>query len=196
MILMTTSLFSTTWAVAESRPLKVALLPILDSFPFYVAESKGYFDQNGVNAKAIPVMSGLDRDQLMQSGEIDGMLNEMMSSAGFNRDRVTVQIVSAARKAYPNYPLFRVLAGPKSGIDTPSKLTGKAVGISKNTIIEYVTDRLLEAENLSIDSVKKKSVPAIPERFQLLMQERLASATLPDPLAKKRHGGRCPAYRG
>ena len=183
LILLATSFLSTAWA-ANSRPLKVALLPILDSFPFYVAESKGFFKKNQVNTKAIPVMSGLERDQLMQSGEIDGMLNEMMSSAGFNRDQVTVQIVSAARKAYPNYPLFRILAGPKSGIDTPGKLAGKSVGISKNTIIEYVTDRLLQAEGVALDTVDKKSVPAIPERFQLLMQGQLTSANLPDPLAK------------
>lgn len=167
----------------DSRPLKMALLPILDSFPFYVAESNGYFSRYGVDAKAVPVASGLERDQLMQSGAIDGMLNEMVSTASFNRDQVRVQIVYTARKAYPDYPLFRLLAAPNSGIDTPQKLAGNAIGISKNTIIEYVTDRLLEAELVAPDSLKKRSVPVIPERYQLLIQGQLSSATLPDPLA-------------
>jgi len=42
-----------------------------------------------------------------------------------------------------------------------------AVGISKNTIIEYVTDRLLAAEGLNHQTIIKKSVPVIPERYQL-----------------------------
>jgi len=171
------------WAT-ENRPLKVALLPILDSFPFYVAQANGHFSRYGVTVEAVPVASALERDQLMQSEEIDGMLNEMMSTASFNRDQVKVQIVIAARKAYPRYPLFRILAAPDSGIDNPHKLAGISVGVSKNTIIEYVTDRLLEAEQLKAGEIKNKSIPVIPERFQLLMQGQLSAATLPDPLAK------------
>jgi NitT/TauT family transport system substrate-binding protein len=169
---------------SESGPLKIALLPILDSFPFYVAEAEGYFKKQDVRVKAVPVASGLERDQLMQSGAIDGMLNEMMSSANFNRERIQVKIVSAARKAYPNYPLFRILSAPGSKIDSPEKLAGRAIGISKNTIIEYVTDRLLAKENIPAALIEKRSIPVIPERYQLLMQGKIEAATLPDPLAK------------
>jgi NitT/TauT family transport system substrate-binding protein len=120
----------------------------------------------------------------MQSGEIDGMLNEIMSSANFNRDQIRVKIVAAARKTYPDYPLFRILAAPGSNIDSPGKLAGASIGISKNTIIEYVTDRLLAEENVPAASIEKQSIPVIPERYQLLMQGRIKAATLPDPLAK------------
>ena len=169
---------------STKNSLKVALLPILDTFPFYVAEAQGYFDRYGVTATAIPVGSGLERDQLMQSGAVDGMLNEMASTANFNRERIQVKIISAARKAYPHYPLFRVLAAPGSGIATAADLKGIPIGISKNTIIEYVTDRLMEAGGLTPEQIYKKSVPVIPERYQLLVQGQLQAATLPDPLAK------------
>ena len=169
---------------SEKGVLTIALLPILDSLPFYVAEAKGYFNKYGVTVKVVPVASGLERDQLMQSGEIDGMLNEMMTTANFNRDQVRVKIVISARKAYPDYPLFRVLSAPGSGLKSAAALAGKAIGISKNTIIEYVTDRILSARGVGPDSIVKKSVPVIPERFQLLMQGRLKAATLPDPLAQ------------
>jgi NitT/TauT family transport system substrate-binding protein len=164
--------------------LKVALLPILDTLPFHVAQAKGYFDRRGVTVTAVPVGSGLERDQLMQSGAIDGMLNEMATTANFNRERIQVQIILSARKAYPHYPLFRVLAAPGSGLSSATDLKGIPIGISKNTIIEYVTDRLLAANGLSPNQIIKKSVPVIPERYQLLLQGRLKAATLPDPLAK------------
>ncbi|MGD9173325.1 MAG: ABC transporter substrate-binding protein [Desulfobacterales bacterium] len=164
--------------------LKVALLPILDTFPFYVAEAQGYFDRYGVTVEAVPVGSGLERDQLMQSGAIDGMLNEMASTANFNRERIQVKVISSARKAYPHYPLFRVLAAPGSNLTAPADLKGIPIGVSKNTIIEYVTDRLMAASGLTPDQISKKSVPVIPERYQLLLQSQLKAATLPDPLAK------------
>jgi NitT/TauT family transport system substrate-binding protein len=168
----------------SATSLKVALLPILDTLPFHAAQAKGYFDKYGVSVTAAPVGSGLERDQLMQSGAIDGMLNEMGTTANFNRERVQVRIVVSARKAYPHYPLFRLLSAPGSGLNTPADLKGIPIGISKNTIIEYVTDRLLAAGGLAPDQITKQSVPVIPERFQLLMQGQLKAATLPDPLAK------------
>jgi NitT/TauT family transport system substrate-binding protein len=177
-----TNLFAQKAQSANS--LKVALLPILDTLPFHAAQAKGYFDKYGVSVTAVPVGSGLERDQLMQAGAIDGMLNEMATTANFNRERIQVQIIVSARKAYPHYPLFRLLSAPGSGLKTPADLKGTPIGISKNTIIEYVTDRLLSAGGLAPDQITKKSVPVIPERFQLLMQGQLKAATLPDPLAK------------
>ena len=168
----------------KEQSLKVALLPILDSLPYYVADASGFFADYGVNVKVIPVASGVERDQLMQAGAIDGMLNEMTSTATFNREKVQVKIISSARTAYPKYPLFRVLAAPRSGITRPAELSGVPIGISVNTIIEYVTDRLLTESGLDRAQIVKKSVPVIPERYQLLLQGQLRAATLPDPLAK------------
>jgi NitT/TauT family transport system substrate-binding protein len=169
---------------AQDAHLKVALLPILDTFPFHVAQAKGYFEKHGVAVSAVPVGSGLERDQLMQAGAIDGMLNEMATTANFNREQVQVKIILSARKAYPDYPLFRLLSAPGSGLTSPKDLRGIPIGVSKNTIIEYVTDRLLAAAGLAPDQITKKSVPVIPERYQLLLQGKLKAATLPDPLAK------------
>ena len=104
--------------------------------------------------------------------------------ANFNREQVQVKIIVSARKAYPHYPLFRLLSAPGSGITSPKDLRGIPIGVSKNTIIEYVTDRLLAAAGLAPDQITKKSVPVIPERYQLLLQGKLKAATLPDPLAK------------
>jgi NitT/TauT family transport system substrate-binding protein len=163
--------------------LKVALLSIVDALPFYVAEALGFFKDANVKAIGVPVASALERDQLMQSGAIDGMLNEMTSTAAFNREKGQVKIIVSCRSAQRGFPLFRILASPRSGITAPGDLAGIPIGISKNTIIEYVTDRILAEKGLTPDEIKKKSVPVIPERYQLLMQDQLKAATLPDPLA-------------
>jgi NitT/TauT family transport system substrate-binding protein len=174
----------TEQAAEPEGPLQVALLPILDSLPYYVAEEQGYFEDAGLEVEVVPVASGLERDQLMQAGEIDGMLTELSTVATFNQDEVTVRAVVSARKAYEDAPLFRVLAAPDSGIETPAELAGVPIGIAQNTIIEYITTRLLEAEGLSADEIVGESIPAIPERYQLLMEGQIAAATLPDPLAQ------------
>lgn len=163
--------------------LKIALLPIMDTLPFHVALERGLFDDAGLQVTPVPVSSGLERDQLMQAGEIDGMLNEMITTALFNQNGVRVRIVMTARIPQPGYPLFRILSAAQSGLRRVEDLAGIPVGVAKNTIIEYVTDRLLAAHGLRRDQIRKSYIPVIPERYQLLLQGRLKAATLPDPLA-------------
>lgn len=169
---------------AEDTSLKMGLLPILDILPFYVAEQKGYFEAEGINVEFVPVKSAQERDALMQAGEIDGMLNDLISTGLFNRDDVQIQVVATARRAYPESPQFRVLAAPDGNVTSTSDLAGVPIGISQNTIIEYITDRLLEAEGLSPDQIEILEVSAIPVRFEQLMEGQIQAATLPDPLAQ------------
>ncbi len=170
-------------ASGTSDTLKIAMLPIIDSLPYYIAQAEGDFKKAGVDLKLIRVMSALNRDQLMQAGEVDGMLNEMTSAANFNRKKTQVQVVYTIRSARSNYPMFRLIASPGSRIKTVAGMKGASIGISRHTIIEYVTDRLLKWKGVHPGTVVKKSIPAIPERFQLLMQGQIDAAMLPDPLA-------------
>ena len=50
-------------------------------------------------------------------------------------------------------------------------------------MIESVTERLLQKAGLPPENIRKQSIPAIPERYQLLIQGQLDAAVLPDPLA-------------
>ena len=168
----------------EPETLKIAFLPILDSLPYYIAQQEGFFEAEGLIAKAIPVNSPVERDQLMQAGEINGMLNELSSTALFNQNEIQVQTVQTVRMASDKSPVFRILASPGSGIGSVKDLAGVEIGVSKNSIIEYMTDRILEQEGLSSEEIKVKSVPVIPERFQLMMSGQIKAATLPDPLAQ------------
>ena len=174
------------WSSPPTPPevrLKVALLPIPDSMPFYVARERGYFKAAGIDVYPLPVNSPVDRDQLMQAGEIDGMLTEIATTATFNRDRMRIKIVTTARIPLAPHSLFRILAAPGSDLDSVSDLAGVAVAVSRNTVIEYVTERLLTVGGLDRNRIVTRSVPVIPERYQLLMQGQVRAATLPEPLA-------------
>ena len=169
---------------SEITQLTVAFLPIIDALPLYIAESQGYFEDEELQVKALSVANPIERDRLMQSGEIDGMLNELSTLALFNRNEVQLKAVITVRKPMTDSPYFRIIASPGSEVSSPSDLAGISVAVSKNTVIEYLTERILQAEGIPADSIKTKNVPVIPERFQLLMSGDLPAATLPDPLGE------------
>jgi len=162
--------------------LRLALLPIPDVLPVYVALEKGYFKELGVEVEPLSVGSAVERDQLMQAGKVDGMINEISGAANFNRDKTQVKIISVARSPIGENPLFRILAAPGSGITTVAGLAGVPIGISKNTVIEYISTRLLTNGGLTSEEIEYKSIPVLPERLQLLLQGQVKAVTLPDPL--------------
>ncbi len=162
--------------------LRIGVLPITDVVPFYIAAAQGYFKQQGLTVELVPVSSAAERDQLMATQQIDGELNDLVSTILFNAQTPKIKIVRVARTAFPNAAEYWILTNDKS-VKTAQDLKGKDIAISQNSVIEYVTQRLLEKEGLADADIKTTNVPAIPTRFQLLMQGQVAAATLPDPLA-------------
>ena len=163
--------------------LRIAVLPILDALPMYVAQQEGLFEKHGVEVEFIPVASAAERDQVITSGQADGMINEAVSTLFYNQDETQIQIVRFARTATPSSPQFFILASGQSGITNVADLKGVAIGISEGTVIEYLTDRLLEAEGFTQEEIQTVAVPKIPERMTLLGSGELDAAMLPDPLA-------------
>jgi NitT/TauT family transport system substrate-binding protein len=170
-------------APAQTKPLKIAVLPVLDSLPLYVALENGYFKDAGIEVELIPVGSAPERDQLMQSGQIDGMLNEVVTTLYYNREGAKIKMVRFARVATADYPVFRILAAKDSGIKNVDDLKGVPIGVSEGTIIEYMADRVLENAGLSAEEIKKIAVPKIADRTALLESGELKAAVMPDPLA-------------
>lgn len=163
--------------------LKIAVLPIIDTLPMYVAEAEGLFAKHGVTVEFIPVASAPERDQLLAAGQADGTVNETLSVMMFNKDAVQMQAVRYALRPYEGYGHFFILASAQSGITDAQGLKGVEIGVSQGTVIEYVTERLLQAEGLTADEIKTIAVPKIPDRMALLASGELSAGVLPDPLA-------------
>lgn len=189
-----TSLFATlllvallTSACTQAVPtgpdrLRFVTLPILEALPLYVAQQEGLFAQHNLNVEIIPAGSAPERDQIISAGQADGMINELLSTIFYNQNGIQVQTVRYARAATATTPLFHILASGQSGITTPQGLKGAQIGISQGTVIEYLTERLLQAEGLSAEEINGVAVPSISERMALLGAGSLNAAMLPDPL--------------
>lgn len=168
--------------ISETVTLKVAVLPIIDALPMYVAQQQGIFAKHGVNVELVPVASAPERDQLVAAQQADGMINETISDMLFNKDSIQVQAVRYALRPAEGFGHFFILASGQSGITTPDGLRGVEIGVSQGTVIEYVTERLLQAKGFSADEIVTIPVPKIPDRMSLLASGELKAGTLPDPL--------------
>jgi len=159
------------------KTLTIGVMPDLDSLPFIIAEHNGYFKEEGIQVKIEHFKSAADRDTALQTGKIHGAISDMLSVVFFNDNKFDVKITSKTDGS------FKLIAGVNSGISKVEQSAGKSIGISKNTIIEYLTDRIMESSNIDVNLPKKVAIPKIPTRLEMLNNGKLDMATLPEPLA-------------
>ncbi len=165
--------------------LSVGLMPDLDSVPFIIAREKGFFAEEGVEVTLHSFKSAMDRDAAMQSGQLDGAVSDLLAAAFAKAGGFDVRVTSATDGCYT------LVAGKGGNLAAVSELAGAEVAVSRNTIIEYVTDRILHKNGMASDAIQKISVPQIPARLEMLQNGKLTAATLPEPMASVALAGGC-----
>ncbi len=168
---------------SESKIVKIGVLPIEDNLPFYVAEKDGIYPKEGVQVELVSFASAMERDAAMQAGQIDGQVADLLAVALLKKIGTDVKIAAIGLGATPKEGRFAILSSPNSGIKDLAGLNGATLGISQNSIIDYVSDQMLLDKGVKLDDVKKMSIPKMPVRLDMLLSDQINTACLPDPLA-------------
>ncbi|MBO8128882.1 MAG: ABC transporter substrate-binding protein [Peptococcaceae bacterium] len=174
---------TTTSEEAAAQPIKLGLLPITDNLPFWVAEQKGYFTEEGVEVELVNFKSAVNRDSALTADQVDGVLGDIISVAQLNDAGTPVKIVSIGQGVTAKEGRFAILSSPQSNITDVEQLKGVGIGCSLKTIMEYIIDQTLTAKGFSEEDIKKVQIPQIPLRLEALLNGSLEAAILPDPLA-------------
>jgi NitT/TauT family transport system substrate-binding protein len=149
-------------APLEKTHLTVGALPIVDSVGLYLAIKNGYFKQEGLTVKVMPVAKSPDAIPDMEEGKVDiisganyvSFFQAQLSSNGKLKFKVLVDGTSCSTDT------FDVLALPGSGITAPAQLAGKTIAVNlTNNIQTLLTNTALRAANVDPATVHYKLVP-------------------------------------
>ncbi|WP_432408460.1 ABC transporter substrate-binding protein [Wukongibacter sp. M2B1] len=164
-------------ALQQLQSLTIGVMPDVDSIPLIIAKHNGYFEEEGLDIEIQYFKSAVDRDTALQTGNIDGAISDILAVVFLNDNGFNVKITSKTNGS------FKLIAAKNSNISSLKDGTGGSIGISKNTIIEYLTDRIMDDSNIDASSYKKVAIPKIPTRLEMLEYGKIDMATLPEPLA-------------
>ena len=95
---------------AQPATLRIAVLPIIDTLPMYVAEQEGLFAKHNVKVEFVPVASAPERDQLLAADQADGTINETLAVMFFNKETTQMQVVRYALRPSEGFGHFFILA--------------------------------------------------------------------------------------
>lgn len=167
----------------EEKTIKLGMLPIEDNLPFYVAERDKFFEKNGVKVELIDFPSAQEMGSAIQAGQIDGEITDMIVSGLLKKGGTDIKLTAIASGVTAKESPFVILASPNSSIKNLSDLSNVPIGGTENTIIHYVVDNLLTKAGLSEDQIKIMTIPKMPVRLDMLLNNQVEAAVFTEPLA-------------
>ena len=161
----------------ELQPLTLGIMPTLEGLPFLLAQRQGIYDSLGLKLNIQQFNSANERDAVFNSGKIEGMITDYPSAAIIYAHHSNICFVMKTEGCF----CFIVSKG--SQIRQISQLSSKNIAISRNTIVEYATDRLLDKNNIEVTTINRPEIGQIPLRLQMLQYGQIEASFLPDPIA-------------
>ncbi|HUW71270.1 MAG TPA: ABC transporter substrate-binding protein [bacterium] len=157
-------------------PLRFGIMPDADSLPIMVAQAEGFFGKEGVAVELVPFTNAQERDAAIQAGRVDGAISDILAAAFLVAGGFDMRITSASDGRYG------IVSAPGSGIENAGQLAGKRIGMSTNTIIQYVVDAITAAAGRPQASYQTVAVPKMPVRLEMLLAGQIDAAGLPEPM--------------
>ncbi len=164
-----------------SDKISFGVLPVMQALPLFVAQEKGLFAEEGVEVELIPFRSGLEKDAAMAAGQTQGYFGDMLTSMILGANLMPVRMVATIFNTTGDQRMFAILAAPGTGKPSLTDLARKGIAGSSNTVIEYVTTKLLENETPGAN-LKMIETKNILVRMPMLLQGQIPGAVLPEPL--------------
>ncbi|NTW72402.1 MAG: ABC transporter substrate-binding protein [Eubacteriaceae bacterium] len=166
---------SKTTAPVQDKKITIGLMSDTAAIPFILAQELNYFKDEGLEVEIQIFQSAVDRDSALQADELDGVSSDLISAGFFKESGNTLLITSRTECEY------KLIASSASGISDISQLSGKKIGTSTNTLMEYLVDTFAESKKLK--DIEKINIPKMPARLEMLKSGQIDAATLPEPLA-------------
>lgn len=153
---------------AEEKPvIRIGMMSSSDVIPFVLINENKLSDKYNFELELQVFTSAKDRDAALQAGELDGVLTDYIGVCMYQNAGLDVKITGITDGDYI------LVAGKDSGITDISQIKGKSIAISENTLIEYTLDNILKKNGLEDTDVVKEVVPRIPDRLELLRNDKI-----------------------
>jgi NitT/TauT family transport system substrate-binding protein len=161
----------------EKTVIRIGMMSSSDVIPYVLINESKLSDPYNFELDLQVFTSAKDRDAAFQAGELDGVLTDYVGVCMYQNADFDVKITGITDGDYI------LLAGKDSGITDISQIQGKSIAISEKTLIEYTLDNIIEKNGMKDTDVIKEVVPRIPDRLELLRNDKIDLGLMPEPFA-------------
>ena len=168
-------------ARAQSRPLRIALVPIdNNALPFF-AQEMGFFKAAGVAAEVQQMQSGAAMTAAVAGGSIDIASSNIVQLAQAHDKHIPFTLVAPAGVYLPQAATTVLMAPNTSPLKTAKDLTGKTIAVTGlKSISQYAPMAWVDKNGGDSKAVKFVEMP-VQEMLDAMAAGRIDAAVIQEP---------------
>lgn len=121
---------------ADNNPidLRIAVMPGMDCMPFYVAESYGMFEKEGLVVRLVPFRAHMDIDTALVGGSVDMAVTDKYRVEYLKKQGASLSIWAPAQTEWT------LVANKKSRLTNTGQFGGKVVAMTRNSATDHLSE--------------------------------------------------------
>lgn len=143
---------------ALAAKITVGTAPNLQTLPIVVAQSEGYFKEQGLELETVKFTSGRRALEALIGGQLDiAFMAEYPVSIASMRKQPFGTFTTLSR-----YTANRLVSKKSIGFEDPSSLEGKKIGTTMGSNTEFFTEALLESASVNAEVINVAPPDIVP----------------------------------
>ncbi len=163
----------------DSAALHVALMPVHDCLPFYLAQKTGIYERLGLDLRIHTLQAQLDTDTAIANGRVHAAYSDLARAIMLQQDSASVRAVATFDGE------LQLITMRRGRIRKLEQLKEKMVAISRHSITDYWSDRLTDSASLARADIFWPQINNVRIRTDMLCNGTMDAAFLPEPYASE-----------
>lgn len=164
----------------DDNKITIGIMPSLAFVPYIYALEEGYYDDLGMEVELIVFHKATQRDAALKGETLDAVSTDFVAVGLYLEQNINMVVTAKVEEE------FRLVKSANYQVDTISETNKARVGISENTVVEYLIDKVSEKNNISFEKI---GIPSVPNRAAALgvnvngitTEENIDMAIMPEP---------------
>ena len=162
----------------DSAALHVALMPVADCLPFYVAQRTGIYDRLGLDLRIHTFWAQLDTDTALLRRRVHLAYSDLARAIMIQQaDTFDLRAVAATDGE------LQLITAHRGRVRNLNQLKERMVAVARHSITDYWSDRMMDSARMVKTDIFRPQINNVRIRTDMLCNGTMDAALLPEPFA-------------
>lgn len=162
----------------DSAALHVALMPVADCLPFYMAQRTGIYERLGLDLRIHTLWAQLDTDTALLRRRVHVAYSDLARAIMMQQtDTFDLRAVAALPGE------LELITNRRGRVRTLGQLKERMVAVSRHSITDFWSDRLMDSARMEQTDIFRPQINSLRIRTDMLCNGTMDAALLPQPFA-------------
>ena len=147
----------------DTQTVRVGILRFTSHSPSMIAQAKGYFAEEGLEAELVPFQAAQPMAVAIASGDIDFGVTAITGGLISLADKGAVKVIGGALAEEEGIEGQKILAAASSDVQSPADLAGKRYGVTtQGSSFHYVAHKIADKEGFERSEIRITPLQKVP----------------------------------